>query len=317
MPRRLGVATVLGIAVICLVITSGRVEADDPAHRVEVELFQKVRDASLRAEDGWLSVSGLFWLKPGRSVIGSAASNEVVLREGVPPQVGVLTLATDSPERTPGPARFQPAPGVKVLLNGAPFSGGTIRTDADGGQADVLAVGDIRLILLRRNDRFALRVKDNQAPTRTKFAGLRWFPIADDWRVVAQFTPHLLPKTISFDTIVGGVDVMPCPGTVTFERGGKSYRLEAAAEPDGKLWFVFRDATAGKTTAANARQLTTDAPENGLVVLDFNKAINLPCAYIEHATCPIAPPQNRLPIEVTAGEQTPRTPLQARANEAK
>lgn len=170
-----------------------------------------------------------------------------------------------------------------------------------------MALGDIRLILLRRNDRFALRVKDNQAATRTQFAGLRWYPVNDDWRVVAQFTPHPFPKTIAFDTIVGGKDVMPCPGVVTFEQGGQSYRLDAAAEPDGTLWFVFRDATAGKTTAANARQLTTDAPQGGLVILDFNKAINLPCAYIEHATCPIAPPRNRLPIEVNAGEQLPQT----------
>ncbi len=105
---------------------------------------------------------------------------------------------------------------------------------------------------------------------------------------------------------MGGRDVMPCPGTVTFERGGQTYHLEAAAEPDGKLWFVFRDATAGKTTASNARQLTADAPAGDVVILDFNKAINLPCAYIEHATCPIAPPQNRLAIEVAAGEQLPR-----------
>jgi len=316
MPRRLAVATVLGIAANFLMFAPSKVAAEDPAYRAEVKQFQNAREASLRAEDGWLSVSGLFWLKPGPSRIGGAPLNEVALRPGVPPSIGVLTVASDDSPGKPPRATFQPTPGVNVLLNGAPFSGGANRSDAEGGKADVLAVGDIRLILLRRNDRFALRVKDNQAETRTKFAGLRWYPVNEDWRVVAHFTPHPLPKTISFDTIVGGVDVMPCPGYVTFEHGGQSYRLDAAAEPDGKLWFVFRDATAGKTTAANARQLTTDAPQGDLVILDFNKAINLPCAYIEHATCPIAPPRNRLPIEVTAGEQLPQTPAKTSATKA-
>ncbi len=302
MPRRLPVLKGLVIAASVWAVVPGSVEADDPAYRSEIERFQQAREASLRAEDGWLSVSGLFWLKPGRNRIGNDPSSDVVLREGVPHWVGVLTVAADNT----GVSTFQPASGLNFLLNGKPFEGGAIRSDANGGKADVLALGDIRLILLRRGDRFALRLKDNQSTTRTRFAGLRWYPAQEDWRIFARFTPHTLPRTISFDTIVGGVDVMPCPGFVTFEHGGQSHRLDAAEESDGTLWFVFRDATAGKTTASNARQLTADAPRGDVVILDFNKAINLPCAYIEHATCPIAPPRNRLAIEVTAGEQLPR-----------
>ncbi len=301
MRRRFAVLMGLVVLGCSPAVPSQSVEADDPAYRSEIERFRQAREASLRAEDGWLSVSGLFWLKPGPNRIGNDPSSDVVLREGVPRSVGVLTLTAN-----PGVATFQATSGVNLLLNGKSFEGGAIRSDSGGSKADVLALGGIRLILLRRNDRFALRLKDNQAPTRTRFAGLRWYPVDEDWRVIARFTPHSLPKTINFDTIVGGVDVMPCPGFVTFEQGGQSYRLDAAEEPDGKLWFVFRDATAGKTTAVNARQLTTDAPQGDVVILDFNKAINLPCAYIEHATCPIAPAQNRLAIEVTAGEQRPR-----------
>ena len=75
---------------------------------------------------------------------------------------------------------------------------------------------------------------------------------------------------------------------MTFERDGKDYTLQAAAEKDGSLWFVFRDATSGRTTAGGARQLYRRCPEGRVVVLDFNKAINLPCAYIPYATCPLA-----------------------------
>lgn len=284
---------------------SRSVAADDPAYRTEIEQFQQKREASLRAEDGWLSVSGLFWLQPGANRVGSASGSEVALRAGAPDAVGVLTLTADAPGK-PGSATFQPAPGIAIRRNGQPFEGGPIQSDADGARADVLAVGDFRFILLRRNDRYALRLKDNANPARRDFAGTRWFPVSEDWRVVARFRPHALPRTITFDTVIGGHDVSPSPGTVTFEHGGQTHTLEAASEStDGKLWFVFRDLTAGQTTASNARQLSTDAPQGGYVILDFNRAINLPCAYIDHSTCPIAPPQNRLSIAVPAGEQLP------------
>ncbi len=268
----------------------------DDAYRESVEQYRRDREATLKAPDGWLSVAGLFWLRPGQTVVGGAPSADVLLPAGSPPTVGTLTLLDD------GRATFRPEAGVAVLLDGKPFEGGPIRSDADGARPGVLAVGDLRLILLKRGDRFALRLKDNQSPIRRDFTGLRWFPIVDDWRVVARFTPHPLPTKITFETIVGGRDVLESPGYATFERDGKSYRLDAALD-DGRLWFVFRDATAGRTTPANARQLVADLPVADQVILDFNRAIDLPCAYTPHATCPIAPPQNRLDLPITAGEK--------------
>jgi len=38
-------------------------------------------------------------------------------------------------------------------------------------------------------------------------------------------------------------------------------------------------------------------------VLDFNRAYNPPCVFTPFATCPLAPPENRLPFAVTAGEK--------------
>ena len=290
--------------------------ADDHEFEVQTLQFQSDRAAKLRAEDGWLSVAGLFWPKPGDSRIGSAPDSEIPLRAGTPATVGTLTLASDGPGDKPGAATFQPAPGVDVRLNGQPFQGGSIQSDAAGATADVLAVGDLRFILLRRNNRYALRLKDNASPTRLDFAGLRWYPPAEDWVVVGTFHPYAIPRTIAFETIIGGQDVLPSPGTVTFEVNGQTHTLQAATETsDGKLWFVFRDATAGQTTPANGRQLTADPPRGGIVILDFNQAINLPCAYIDHATCPIAPPQNRLPIAIHAGERLPKPrPSEAKAH---
>jgi uncharacterized protein len=270
----------------------------DDAYRAEVEKFRKAREASLKADDGWLTVAGLFWIRPGATRIGGDPSSDVLLPLGAPPTVGVLTLAGDK-------ASFRAEPGVAVTLDGKPFEQGEIRSDA-GGKPGVLAIGRFKLIVLKRGERHAIRLKDNGSELRENFAGLRWYPVAEDWKVVAKFVPHPFPSKITFDTIVGEQDVLDSPGYATFERDGKTYRLDAAAQPDGRLWFVFRDATSGRTTPVNARQLTTEAPIGDTVVLDFNKAVNLPCAYTPHATCPIAPPQNRLPLAITAGEQNYR-----------
>ncbi|MGB9604538.1 MAG: DUF1684 domain-containing protein, partial [Bryobacteraceae bacterium] len=50
------------------------------------------------------------------------------------------------------------------------------------------------------------------------------------------------------------------------------------------------------------RFLYADASRSGRAVLDFNRAVNPPCAYTPYTTCPLPPPQNRLPFEIPAGE---------------
>jgi uncharacterized protein len=40
----------------------------------------------------------------------------------------------------------------------------------------------------------------------------------------------------------------------------------------------------------------------GRVRLDFNRAINPPCAYTDFSTCPLPPPENRLRLPIHAGE---------------
>jgi uncharacterized protein (DUF1684 family) len=211
-----------------------------------------------------------------------------------PGAVGTLDL-------TEGKVSFKVAIGVKVTRNGIPFEGGPVHSDADE-HPDTLGVGDVKLILLKRGDRLAVRTKDNQSPIRARFRGLRWYPVREDWRIQAKFVDFPAPAKLKMDTIIGETEVTESPGYATFERGGKAYRLQAAREKDGRLWFVFRDATSGRTTHGGARQLYADPPRGGTVELDFNEAVNLPCAYIPFATCPLAPRQNRLDLAIEAGE---------------
>ena len=56
-----------------------------------------------------------------------------------------------------------------------------------------------------------------------------------------------------------------------------------------------------------ARSLALDPPAaDGTVVVDFNRAANLPCAYTDLATCPLPPAENRLPVAIEAGQKIPR-----------
>ncbi len=270
------------------------VAGGDDGYRVEIERWREKRLTTLKADDGWLTVSGLFWLKPGETKIGSDPSNDILLPARTPDSLGTLELAD-------GRALFHPEPGARVTRNGTPFEGGEIHSDADL-HPDTLAVGDVKLILIKRGSRLALRLKDNQSPMRASFAGLRWYPPRAEWRVEAKFVAAPAATKLVLDTIVGESEAEDSPGYVTFEREGKVYKLQAIGQKDGSLWFVFRDRTSGRTTHGGARQLYADAPKNGVVVLDFNKASNLPCAYIPYATCPLAPPQNRLSLAVEAGE---------------
>ena len=283
-----------GVLVLILNLQAIVVRGEE-GYAARVEQWRQGQESKLKSESGWLTLVGLHWLRPGVMLIGSDPTCDVVLPSSAPPQVGDLTVKD-------GRATLQLVPGVAITRNGQPFSGGEVHTDA-GGKADELALGALRLLVLKRGERYALRVKDNASRLRATFAGLKWYPVDASWRIRGRFEPSTTPMRLVLDTIVGEQESFESPGHVVFERDGKVYWLQAAREGN-HLWFVFRDGTSGRTTHAGARSLLSDLPDaTGQVVLDFNKAVNLPCAYTPYATCPLAPRQNRLGLAITAGER--------------
>jgi uncharacterized protein (DUF1684 family) len=169
-------------------------------------------------------------------------------------------------------------------------------------EKDVITLGTVKFFIIKRGEEQLVRVKDNESELRRDFTGLKWFPIDPSWKIAAKFTAYEKPRTIMFDSQNGVKQPMQSPGFVTFTREGKEYRLDPVIERN-ELFFIFRDATSNKTTYGAARFLYAAMPVNGTVVLDFNKAINPPCAFTAFATCPLPPPQNRLTLAVTAGEK--------------
>ncbi len=271
----------------------------DDGYRAEVLKWRETREANLRKEGGWLSVTGLFWLKEGRNSFGSAPDNDIVLPEGPSPaRAGAFDLR--------GPkVRVVLLPGVAATVDGEVAGDRELRPDTTG-TPDVLALGRLRMHVLRRGERFGIRLKDPESAARRNFTGLAWFDVQETARVRARFVPYEKPKMIRVPNILGQSSDMPSPGYCSFPWGGKEIRLEGVLEePDAtELFFIFRDSTSGKETYPAGRFLYSALPKEGEVTLDFNKAYNPPCAFTAFATCPLPPPQNWMPVAMAAGEKT-------------
>jgi uncharacterized protein (DUF1684 family) len=255
--------------------------AADPNYARDVEQYRAQREASLKQEDGWLTVVGLFRLKEGDNRVGSGEANEIALPAPAAAHTGKITF-------TKGQAVY--------YADGRP--GTALRPNQD-----VITIGSsIKFFVIKRGEEYFVRVRDSNSKIRRDFTGLKWFPIEPGWKISAKFTPYDQPKTILFDSQNGVKQPMQSPGYATFTHAGKQYRLEPVWE-NHELFFIFRDATSNKTTYGAARFLYAEPAKDGVVILDFNKAINPPCAFTAYATCPLPPPQNRLTLAVTAGEK--------------
>jgi uncharacterized protein len=165
-----------------------------------------------------------------------------------------------------------------------------------------LMFGDVLAEVARRGTEVILRPRDPRNPVRLAYRGTPAYAPDEKWVVTGRFVEDRHEVTVG--TVVDGLKLADTVlGRVEFTLDGRELSLTVF---DG-YEIIFRDATSGVTTYGASRTLKIDPPAgNGTVVLDFNHATNLPCAYTEFATCALPPPENVLPIAVEAGERAPR-----------
>ncbi|MFN3323578.1 MAG: DUF1684 domain-containing protein [Bryobacteraceae bacterium] len=261
-----------------------------PPYAEELREWRERAESRLIADDGWLTIAGLFWLDEGRKTIGSGPGNDFVVREGTAPErLGEFETRQDR-------ARFRAAPGVTVDYRGRRVREVELDTDSDA-----IRYGELSMLLIERGGRLAIRLRDLGSPLRRQFKGRTWFPPDESYRVTARFESYNPPKEIAVPNILGYTEMLPCPGVAIFRLHGQEHRLEPVIEDD-QLFFIFRDETASRETYPSGRFLYAAKPSRGTVVLDFNKAYNPPCAFNPYTTCPLPPRQNRLGIRIEAGE---------------
>lgn len=284
MRRLAALALAASIASACGVVEK---KIDTAEHRNEILQWQKTRAERLQREDGWLTLIGLHWLKEGENTV-------TLQKEGAPPvrltRSGAATVLHPDPSMTVG---------GKALAGDTP-----LLADADQNGPTIVQMGSIRFNVIKRGERYALRVKDAQAETRTHFKGLEYYPIDPKWRIEARFEAYHPPKKIPIMDVTGMTSESISPGAIRFEVDGREYSIDPVLEEGSTDYFIiFRDATSRDTTYPAGRYLYAAPPKDGKIVVDFNKAYNPPCAFTDFATCPLPPPQNRLPFRIEAGEK--------------
>ncbi len=265
----------------------------------EINLWRAERDASLRKIDGWLSLVGLFWLEEGDNSFGSAEGNAVVFpADTIDAYAGILV-------REGRKVTVLPGAGVALAAGGSPVSGATeLSLDTSGEGPTIVEAGSLVFYAIERGDMIGIRLKDRESPVLTGFTGMEYFPIDASWRLTARYELFDQPRILRTPNVLGTVSEEEIAGEVVFEVGGESYRLLPSGDSEG-FFLVFGDGTNGSETYGGGRFLYTGPVEaDGSVIVDFNKAYSPPCVFTPHATCPLPPAENKLPIRIEAGEKT-------------
>jgi uncharacterized protein (DUF1684 family) len=279
---------------IILWLSTAVARADDYAQELATERAERVK--RLTAPEGWLSLIGLHFLTLGENTVGRAPENKIVLAAG-PARFGTMILAED------GNVRLQVTPGVEALVNGEPVLSVNLG-DGRSGRPVSVACGTMSIHVIERGGQRALRVKDSASERRSRFAGIDYFPLDPSWRIEAAWEAFDQPREVPIKNILGQESKALVLGRAVFTRDGHTLALLPLQEsPDEPLFFIISDLTSGEETYGAARFLYAEPPKDGKVVLDFNRAINPPCAFTPFATCPLPPKENQLPIAVTAGEK--------------
>jgi uncharacterized protein (DUF1684 family) len=250
------------------------------------------RLSRLTSPDGWLSLVGLFWLNNG--------PNDVTV-PGNPPLTCRFVLSN-------GVVTVEPNP--QLTIGGKPVTAPTpLIDDTNPKGPTVIQSGTRSMQVIRRSeagrpDKIAIRAKDGESAARRNFKGLDYFPPDPKYSVEARFAPYNPPKKIPITNVLGMTSDEISPGALVFTVDGREVRLDPILEQgETDLFIIFKDATAGHETYGAARYLYASPPKNGKTIVDFNRAYNPPCAFTPYATCPLPPPQNRLPLRIEAGEK--------------
>ncbi|UCC72105.1 MAG: DUF1684 domain-containing protein [Gemmatimonadota bacterium] len=267
----------------------------EPGYQENLQAWREDYQQKLLADTGWFSAAGLFWLEPGDTPFGRDLGGGLLLPEGDKHEaVGTFHLEGNT-------VRLQTPAGAPLRVGGRLVAEASFRLERDG-DAEPIALGEQTIRIIRRGGRFAVRLYDKNAPSYRSFGGLNWFPVDPGYRLEARFEAYAQPETVKISTILGDVRDARVPGRAVFTLAGREHSLLPILAGK-KLFFIFRDETSREETYPAGRFLYTDLPRNGSVMLDFNYATNPPCAYTDHATCPLPLPGNHLPVRIPVGEK--------------
>lgn len=277
----------------------GALIAQAPASYVkEIETWHAERISELKAADGWLNLAGLFWLQEGRNTFGSGVTNTIVF------PMGTIASSAGYFQRVGDRVTMEITGQGGVTVDGKATKEAVV-FDKDLRPAPLVAIGDLRFVIIKRGEKLGIRLRDLNSPLLRKFKDVDRYPLDTAWRIAAVLQPPSpAAGQLAITNVLGQTSQQKSPGKLVFTYRGSQYSL-ATMEEDGELFIVFADGTTGKTTYQSGRFLKAAMPagKDGVTVIDFNKAYNPPCAFTDFATCPLPPKENVLAVDVEAGEK--------------
>lgn len=262
-----------------------------------IKEWQQKRLTNLKSENGWLNLVGLYWLKDGQNPFGSSEANNIIFPKNAPEFIGTIILYK-------GNISVSINADVNVYINDSLFKEYDILTDNDENTTQ-FKLGTLRWHIIKRGDRYGIRLRDLESPLINQIAEIPSFPIDLNWRIEAKFERFQESKEIAIPNVLGETSFEKYYGVLKFTIEGKEYSLIPTGDGINEDFFViFADETSAEETYGAGRFLSVEKPDkNGNTFIDFNKATNPPCAFTNFATCPLPPKENILDVKILAGEK--------------
>lgn len=263
------------------------VTATDADFVLDWQLFRHEHETRRADPHGFLAITSLRWLDAQPTRFDDAPGAWSTTAEGI-----VVDLE----------------PGETLTLDDVTLSGHHVVGHLAERESRYAAFGDAVVEIARRAGNDIVRPRHPDSPVLRAYRGTPTFAPDGRWRRPATFEPYDTPREVTVGAVVDGLShVYASPGELVVDLDGTEHRLVAFdGYAPGGFMVLFTDATSGVTTYAANRSVAVPAPDaEGRTTVDFNRAVNLPCAYTAFATCPLPPAGNDLPVAVEAGERIP------------
>lgn len=269
---------------------------DEAAYVEKTEAWQKQRVERLKSRNGYLNLAGLLWLEEGANSFGSDSTNDIIFPPKADPFCGTLLLEN-------GKVTLSVSEGVSITVNDSAVTEMQLANDMEAHTTH-LEQGDLAWHIIKRGDRYSIRLRDYKNPRIDELDHIPSYPIQTSYVVEATLEPFDTARTMTVATEVEGYNEdYQCPGTLNFKLRGKALKLYPFTSGSG-YFLIIADETSAIETYGAGRFMYAAPDSTGRIILDFNRAYNPPCAFTPYATCPKPPRENILPIAVEAGEKS-------------
>ena len=284
------------LAILFIFLTFGCAQKPETEYIKSIKKFHNQRIERLKKPNSWLSLVGLYWLKEGKNTFGSDETCDLVFPKNLnTPNLGAFILQDSV-------VSVEIYNNKKVYCNDTIVTSQILNNDLTENTS-ILKYGSLSWFVVKRGDKYGIRLKDSESPLLKEFSDIEMFEIDSTWKIPAEFIEYETAKEVLTPTAIGAFEKSIVLGYLAFTIGDQFFTVEPSVEEDG-YFLVFGDKSNGEETYGAGRFLYIKKPNsNEQLFIDFNKAYNPPCVFTKYATCPLPRKENNLNIKILAGEK--------------